>query len=295
MVEPVLVVGAGGNVGGAVVAALQARGKAVRAADRRPVAGRWPGIESVVLDLNDPATHGPAVAGARTMFLVRPPAISRVGPTLNALVDAAVAAGVEHVVFASVAGADSNRIVPHHRVEQHLQGAPVGWTILRPGFFAQNLADAYRQDIVEQDRLHVPAGGGRVAFIDARDIGEVAAVVLADPAGHHGRGLHLTGPEALTFDEVAAVLTDVLGRTIRYEPATVPGYLRHLRRQGRPLPLVVVQTILHAGLRRGDAEQVTDVVPRMLGRPARSLRDYVTDHRELFPRMGPVDSANAAR
>lgn len=283
---PVLVVGASGNVGSAVVAALAERDVPVRAGALHPGHDARPGVTSVALDLTDPTTFGAAVGDARAMFLVRPPAVSRVGPTLNALVDVAAAADVQHVVFSSVAGADTNPIVPHHRVERHLQDTDVDWTILRPGFFAQNLADAYRQDIAEDDRLHVPAGPGRVAFIDARDIGEVAARVLADPSGHERRGYHLTGPEALTYEEVAALLTDLLGRPVRYEPASVLGYLRHLAQQGRPVPLVVVQTILHVGLRRGDAEEVTDTLPRLLGRPARTLHDYVRDHLEVWQRSG---------
>ena len=213
---------------------------------------------------------------------MRPPAIARVGPTVNALVDAAVAAGVGHVVFASVAGAETNRVVPHHRVEVHLRESRIGHTILRPGFFAQNLGDAYRRDIRDDDRLYLPAGDGRVAFVDVRDIGEVAAIVLAAPSAHDGRGYHLTGPRAVTLAEVAMVLTEVLGRPIAYEPATVRGHGRHLRGQGMAWAQVVVQTLLHVGLRRGDAEAVTDTLGNLLGRAARPIDQYITDHRHLW-------------
>ena len=179
------------------------------------------------------------------------------------------AAAVEEVVFSSVAGAESNRIVPHHRVEQHLFKSGLGWTILRPGFFAQNIGGPYRRDIVASDRIFIPAGSGRVAFIDARDIGAVAALALTED-GHRSQAYHLTGPQAVTLDEVAALLTEVLGRPIHYQPASAVGYLRHLRRQGLVMPQAVVQTILHVGLRRGDAEPVTDTVERCsAGRPRR--------------------------
>lgn len=285
MTGPVLVVGAGGNVGGATVEALRARGIGVRAGVRHPGAtAEVPGVEPVALDLFDPATFGAAVAGAAGLFLLRPPPVARVGPTLNALTDAAVRAGVGHVVFVSVAGADSNRVVPHHRVETHLARRAPSWTILRPGFFAQNLADAYRRDVVDDDRIHVPAGDGRVAFVDTRDIGEVAAAVLAEPGPHRGRGYTLTGPAAVTFDEVADVLSRVLGRAIRYEPATVPGYVAHLRRRGLPLAQVAVQTVLHTGLRRGDAAAVDPTLERLLGRPGRSIGEYVRDHADTWAR-----------
>ncbi len=279
MTGPVLVVGAGGNVGAATVRALVALGIPVRrGVTDLSRAATVAGTESVQLDLFRPETFGPAVAGIGGLFLLRPPPVSRVGPTLNALTDAALAAGVEHVVFSSVAGADSNRVVPHHRVETHLREHAPSWTILRPGFFAQNLTDAYRRDIVADDRILLPAGHGRVAFVDTDDIGAVAGAVFADPAPHRGRGYTLTGPRAVGFDEVAGVLTEALGRTIRYEPASVLGYARHLHRQGLPLAQVAVQTVLHTGLRRGDAEAVDPTLPRLLGRPARTIGDYVRHH-----------------
>ncbi|MCI4066766.1 SDR family oxidoreductase [Micromonospora sp. R77] len=284
MTAPVLVTGATGNVGGAVARSLAATGVAVRVAGPDPAAMRlrFPDVPGVRLDFADPGTFESALAGAGGLFLLRPPQIARVGPTLNALVDAAARHGVGHVVFSSVTGADTNVVVPHHRVETHLRASGLPYTILRPGFFAQNLADAYRRDIREENRIYLPAGSGRAAFVDTRDLGDVAATVFADPAAHAGAGYPLTGAEALDFDEVAAVLTEELGRPIRYHPATVGGYLRHLRRRDAPLVQALVQTVLHTGLRRGQAERVDPTLPRLLGRAPRTLRQYVHEHRELW-------------
>ncbi len=284
MGAPVLVVGALGNVGRAVVTSLQDAGVPVRAAGRDPtlVHDRLPGVEAVPLDLTDPATFAPALDGTAGVFLLRPPAIARVGATLNAFLDEALRHRLEHVVFSSVAGADTNRIVPHHRVEAHLQASGLPWTILRPGFFAQNLGDAYLVDIRDHDHVVVPAGDGRAAFIDVRDLGDIAAQMFVDPTAHLHRAYHLTGSEALTFHEVAAILTEVLDRSVRYEPASVAGYLAHLGRQGLPVPKRIVQTVLHVGLRRGDAEEVDPTLEQLLGRPARDLRTYVTDHAHLW-------------
>ncbi len=247
-----------------------------------PMAERFgPDVEAVRLDFQDPATFGPVLDGADRVFLIRPPAISRVGPTLNAFIDAARAAGVDHIVFSSVAGAESNKIVPHHRIEKHLMDSGVAWTMLRPGFFSQNIATAYRYDIVGGNRIYVPAGDGLVAFIDAADIGQVATVTLTTD-GHEGAAYHLTGPEAVTFTQLASLMSEVLGRTIRYEPASVLGYFRHLRGQGLVIAHATVQTVLHTGLRKGDAAPVTDTVTRLLDRPATDLRTYVTANAGLW-------------
>ncbi len=130
--------------------------------------------------------------------------------------------------------------------------------------------------------IFLPAGAGRVAFVDTRDLGDVAAGILADPHPHRGAGDLLTGAEPLTFDAVAALLTGELGRRIRYRPATVAGYLRHLHRQAVPPSQALVQTLLHTGLRRGQAARVDPTLARLLGRVPRSLAQYIHDHRSRW-------------
>jgi uncharacterized protein YbjT (DUF2867 family) len=288
LIAPVLVTGATGNVGRHVVHALRALGVPFVAAGTRPAhlrATLGEDVATAALDLADPASYDGAVRGARGLFLLRPPAIANVRETLNVLVDRAIAAGVEHVTFVSVEGADRQRWIPHHAVEAHLAARGISATLLRPGFFAQNVGDAYRDDILERDEVFVPAGRGRVAFVDVRDVGELAARSFAD-AALRGGAWTLTGPEAVTFDEVAAALTAALGRPVRYVPASIPGYALRLRRRRLPWIRIAVQTALHVGLRSGNAERVDPALARLLGRPPRTIRQYVEDHRELWAPRG---------
>jgi uncharacterized protein YbjT (DUF2867 family) len=278
-----LVTGATGNVGREVVRALTTKGMPVRVAVTDPAAASaifGSDVDAVRFDYRDAASFA-VVDGARALFLVRPPAISDVEHTLLPLIDEARRRGVSHIVFLSVAGAQNNRLVPHHAVERHLI-AGTGWTVLRPGFFAQNLGDAYLRDIVDDARIHVPCGRGRIAFVDVRDIAEVAATIFADPTKHDGAAYTLTGPEAIDLATVASHLSDVLGRSIRYEPASLIAYGRHLRRRGLPWTQVVVQTLLHTGVRFGRAERVDPTLERLLGRRPRTVREYVEDHRSLW-------------
>lgn len=285
MSNRVLVTGATGNVGRAVVGALLRRGLRVRAASSDPVRLRAscdPNVEAVRLDFWDAASFPEAVADCDGLFLMRPPPIAQVRRTLLPLIAAARGAGVRHVVFLSVQGAERNRFIPHHTVEQALRAGAGGYTLLRPGFFAQNLAEAYQKDIAVDARLYVPAGTGRVAFVDTRDIAEVAALCLADATSHDRQAYTLTGAQALSFHEVAALLTRALARPIRYEPASVLGYARHLRKHGAPMPQVAVLCALHVGIRFGQAAHIDPTLGRLLGAPPRSLEDYIAEHRDLW-------------
>ena len=273
MPAPILVIGASGNVGRGVVDSLLARQVPVRAAVRTFSRVQRSGIDEILFDFQAPSTFAPALAGCRGLFLLRPPAMSEVASTLIALIDEAVRQGLQQIVFLSVAGADRNPLIPHHAVEKHLQAGRTPWTFLRAGFFAQNLHDAYRQDI-KAGELWLPAGAGRAAFVDTLDLGEVAAKAL-DEGVLQREAPRLTGPEALSFHDVAQILTEELGRPIRYRPVGPLRYARHVMKQGLPLTQAAVQTILHVGLRFGQAEAVDPRLGQILGRPPHTLREVI--------------------
>lgn len=267
----VLVTGATGNVGSAVVRACDALGIPTRLAVRSP---RPSSRDTVAFDFAALERWDAALDGCDAVFLLRPPAIADMKTTLCPFVDRAYARGVRHVVFLSVAGARS--WVPHRRVEEHLEKRGSGWTILRPGFFAQNVEDAYRRDIVEDDRIYVPAGAGHVAFVDAHDLGEAAARVFLAAQTYDRRTLTLTGGESIDFGTLAGLLGRTCGRVIRYQPASVPGYLLHLSvRRKLPLAQAAIQTVLHVGLRRGDAATVDPTLAELLGRAPTRMETYV--------------------
>ncbi|HVV51090.1 MAG TPA: NmrA family NAD(P)-binding protein [Polyangia bacterium] len=283
--DAILVTGATGNVGQEVVRALLRRGAPVIAADHRPdrVAARFgDAVVAARLDFKDRGTWASAVERAKHMFLMRPPAIADVQNNLNPFIDEARSRGIDHVVFLSVAGAGRNRLVPHRKVEDHLRARGDHYTNLRPGFFAQNLQSAYLKDIVEDDRIYVPAGRKPVNWIDVRDVAEVAALVLSAPEAHRGQSYTLAGPGPVPWSVVTAALTEALGRPIRYEPASLLGYIRHLSRRGEPRGAILVQTILHFLLRLGQGATVDPTLERLLGRPGRSIREFVFEHAGLW-------------
>jgi uncharacterized protein YbjT (DUF2867 family) len=172
---PVLVTGAVGNVGREVVRAMAARGQPVRAADLSISAIRAMhglDLEATRLDFEDASTFDRALADCEAIFLVRPPAVVCMESTLLPFIDAALARGVKHIVFLSVAGAATNKLVPHHAVEKHLEPSGASHTLLRPGFFAQNLGSAYRDDIAPESRSEARSAPRTPASPPMRDVTE---------------------------------------------------------------------------------------------------------------------------
>lgn len=286
MTEPILVTGATGTVGKHVVRCLLKRGIEVIAAGQNETKVRQMFPDSVTpvrLDFLHRNSWADAIGGSAHMFLMRPPAISKVRTSLNPFIDFARDQGVDHIVFLSVAGAGRNSVVPHYKVEKHLRLRGKHHTNLRPGFFAQNLETAYRLDICQDDRIYVPAGRRSVVnWIDVRDIAEVAALIFADPTPHQAMSYTLTGPGSVPWSKVTDALSRVLGRKIRYEPASVLGYIRHLSRRGLPRGAILVQTILHVLLRFGQGAKMDDTLERLLKRSGRSIQQYIEDNAEQW-------------
>jgi uncharacterized protein YbjT (DUF2867 family) len=284
--DTIMVTGATGNVGREVVRALLARGARVRvgvtdAAD----AGSAPaGVAEVArFDFTAPETYT-AFDGVARLFLMRPPPISNIKRDMQPAIERAVAAGVGHIVFLSLLGAERNRVVPHARVEKLLTQSGVTWTMLRCGFFMQNLDTTHRADIVEHDDIFIPAGQGRTSFIDVRDIGDVAARTLTEP-GHANVAYALTGSEALTYGEVAGIMSEELGRPITYSNPSPLTFAWRMRRRGHPTSYINVMNGVYLTTRLGLAAAVYPDAAQLLGRPPISLRQYVRDYAAAFQRL----------
>lgn len=280
----ILVTGATGNVGSVVVRELVAAGANVRRAVR-PRAGTAPDGGEVAFDFASPGTWASAFDNIDAMLLVRPPAISNVRRELLPAVEFSRDAGVRHVVFLSLQGAETNRIVPHAAVEKWLRASGMTWTFVRPSFFHQNLSTTHASDIRDGDSIVVPAGGGATAFVDAHDVGAVAAAALLDPTAHANRAWTVTGPRALTYYQIAEILTAELGRDIRYTNPGIFTYARHAHRAlGMPWGMVAVTTAIYTTARLGLAAGLTRDVRSVLGREPIDFAQFAHREREAWIR-----------
>lgn len=284
--EVILVTGATGNIGRVVVEQLLAAGHLVRAAGRsaesvtRMFGDR---VEAVALDFTDEATWPGAFDGVQRMFLMRPPHLGKPKSQIIPALEYARARGVGQMVFLSLQGAEKNKVVPHAAIEAWLRASGVVWTFVRASFFHQNLSTTHLTDIRDRGEIMVPAGRGATAFIDGNDVGAVAATALLDPAAHRNTALTVTGTEALTYAQIARILTLELGRPIRYSQPGLVRYVLHARRSlGMPWGMVMVTAAIYTTARLGLAAGLTDTVRQVLGRYPISFAAFAHREREVW-------------
>lgn len=280
----ILVTAPTGNVGSEVFKRLLAMGApVVAAAHNADKARKQLGDDATIVpfDFKKPETFAAAFEGVEKMFLVRPPEIADAKKDIAPALAAAKAAGVKHIVFLSLLGVERNRIVPHRAIEKAVRESEMAWTFLRASFFMQNLSTTHRDDIHERGDVFVPAGKGKTSFIDVRDIAEIAVKALTEP-GHENKAYPLTGSVALTYEEVAREMTEVLGKPVRYSNPSARNFGKEMRRRGLALPFIVVMNGLYTVCRLGGAAQVTPDAEQLLGREPIALRQFVEDYRDVW-------------
>jgi uncharacterized protein YbjT (DUF2867 family) len=197
--------------------------------------------------------------------------------------EAARKAGVGRVCFLSLVGMDGMKTVPHRAVEDYLRSSGQDYAFPRAGFFMQNLDTTHRAEIRDRDELYVPAGDSRASFVDVRDLGEVAALALLEGRGRRV-AWELPGAEALDYHEVAILLSRALGRRISYRRPSGAAYVARRLAEGESLGLALISAWLYANTRKGMAQEASGELERLLGRPPRSMRQYVEDHRWVWQR-----------
>ncbi|MEV0078750.1 NAD(P)H-binding protein [Nocardia neocaledoniensis] len=280
----ILITGATGTIGSALVSRLLADGVAVRAATRDPAAASFPAAVDVVrVDYRDPATFAPAMAGVEAAFVNGLPGPGDTGVD-GALAAAARAAGVRRVVKLSAIGTGDPRLgLPgtwHVPGEQAVRESGLEWTILRPNTFASNTLSWIAP---LRDGHPVPnlTGDGKQAVVDPRDVAEVAATALRS-GRYDGRVLTLTGPLLHTGREQAAVLAEILGRSIEVADIAAADARDYMTAAGLPPAFVEGSLIGQAFIRDGHNELISGDVAEVLGRRPRSYAEWAADHRVAF-------------
>lgn len=234
------------------------------------------GVQTVPFDFLDPATFEPALNAVDKLFFVRPPQLANPEHDMQPFLQAAKAHHIKQVVFISLIGVEKNPMVPHRKIERMITNLALPYTFLRPGFFMQNLITSHGEDLRQRHTLFIPAGHAKTSFIDCRDIAAAAAVVLQDPQ-YLGQALELTGPVALTYQQVANMMTAILGTPISYAKPSFLRFRRVMLKRGIPKEFVNVMVMLYLITRLGHANHITNTLPQVIGRSAHTMQDFITD------------------
>ena len=276
----VLVLGATGTVGSALSARLVEAGQRVKAATREPARYAGP-AETTRLDLADPTTFAPALAGVDRLFVLAPPGYADQYALLKPFLDAALSSAhaIDRVVLMTAQGVDASDQIPFRRLERFVESREDDFVHLRPSWFYQNFHTFWGHGVREHGVIALPADDAKVAFIDARDIADAACGALTREDIETNRAYVLTGPEALTHAEAAAVLSEATGRDIRYRSIDEDAFRAQLAPSGLPPDYIELLVGLFAAVRMGAASEVTGAVATLAQHPARSLAAYASDHR----------------
>ena len=280
----ILVLGATGTTGGEVARQLIAAGVRPRLLVRnRAKAAEFEGNAEIVEgELENAASVEAALAGVEKVYLV---ASSLNGFDLEMkVIDAAKNAGVRHIVKLSAIGADHPVLTIsqwHGQVEKHLQDSGLAWTMLRPGNFMANAILFWADTIKTQSAFYQPTADGRWASIAPEDVAAVAVLALTTP-GHEGQGYTLTGDKAMNGDEYAAVLSEVLGKPIKFVDVPPDVAQQGLVMNGMPPEYAEAVMNLMGAMRAGRGDIVTDTFEQVMGRKPVSFADWVRKHIAAF-------------
>ncbi len=286
MMGKILVTGATGNVGRYVCSALLDMGETVLAGLVNMSASKITQVDSraecVLFDFENQATFCSALQDVNAVFLMRPPHLGK-PEELKPFITAMKEANIHLVSFLSLMGVEKNPVPPHHKIEKYIEEAGIPYAHIRPGFFMQNLTGPHLPEIRDKNELYIPAGKSKCSFIDAKDIGYAAAVLLSNPDQYKNTSHTITGSESLDYYEVAEILTKVLGRKITYRKPSIYAYRKHMIEvRGLDKGYVNVTVMLYLMTRLGTAKRITEDYEKLTGKKPRTFDTFAKENASLF-------------
>ena len=280
------VTGSTGVIGGAVARGLAAAGRPIRLivrdASRAP---QLPGAEVATGTYGDRAGMQAALVSVHTLFLVSATEDANRVALHTAAVDAAVAAGVQRIVYLSFYGADPQSTFTfardHWYTEQHIRSSGVAFVFLRDNLYL----DLLPLMVSAEGVVAGPAGNGRFAGVARDDVADVAVTVLLNPRAHDGRTYDLTGPRAISLADLVVAVGAVSGRSLRYHEETIEEAYASRAHYGAPRFEVDGWVSTYVAIAKGELEAVSDAVPQLTGHPATDLEDVLRVHPESYAHL----------
>jgi uncharacterized protein YbjT (DUF2867 family) len=237
------------------------------------------GVESVKVDYADPSGFDEALRGVEAAFLISPPGDAEAVHTLRPFLEAAKALGPIHIVFNSAFGMENAPDSALGKVERALVETGLPFTILRPNFFMDNFVGPTFGDSIRRHRaLFLAAGEGKTSFVSTEDIADVAVKSIAEELV--GKSFSLTGPEALSYPEIAQQVSEVAGFEVQFHDLTTEQMEQALFGMGAPASSIGYMMWLFGLVREGKLAGVAQDIEQVLGRKPIAFREFAKKHAE---------------
>lgn len=278
--KKILITGASGNVGTAILrqwnpSAPMKAYKAVRNKENLKEDEIW-------FDFENSESFSQALKQVDILFLLRPPQLTDIPRYFSPLIKECVKQGIEHIIFLSVQGAETVKFIPHAKIEKLILESRIPYTFLRPSYFMQNLSSVFREEISKENQIDIPAGKAKFLWVNVDDIGRVVVAMCNNIVSHRDRAYTITGKELLNFDEVADLMSQVLGREIQYKSSNALAFFFRKYKQGIKPSYIIVMILLHMLPRFQKLPEISDDFKKITGLEPSSLKDFILENRALW-------------
>jgi len=294
MVERILVTGASGTVGSEVINQLSSDivdvniRAAAHSIESVKKVTKSESVEPIQIDYNNPDTLKDALKEVDRVFLLTPFQSDMVELSSKFLKEITNSGNIKQIVKLSVMGADSEPGIIgsrlHRQVEKMIEESRIPFTFLRPNFFMQNFVTFFSRSIMEQGAFYLPAGDGKVSFVDVRDIAAVAVQSLTknNDGRHNGKAYTITGPEAISYDDVARILSEQVGKKISYVDISEDDARKGMKETGSDEWTINYMIELFDIIRKGYLSQVSSVVDDVTGKRPTTMSQFAKDNSKVF-------------
>jgi uncharacterized protein YbjT (DUF2867 family) len=242
----------------------------------------FPQLEFRRFDFEDPATFEQALIEVDCVFLLRPPHISDVEKYIKPLVSILKEKGISQIVFLSVQGAEKSKVIPHNKIENLILANGFNYIFLRPSYFMQNLTTTLIDDVRKRRNIILPAGKAKFNWIDVKNIGEAAAILLENFEKYQNEAIELTGLENKNFYEVSVLIKETINENIGFKNIDPISFFYIKKREGISSGMILVMIMLHFLPRFQKEPQISTFYEELTGKKPTALKTFIEREKKNF-------------
>ncbi|QZE14558.1 NmrA family NAD(P)-binding protein [Halosquirtibacter laminarini] len=227
-------------------------------------------------DFFNTSTFDKALDGIQKLILVRPPALKNTKKYILPLIKIAKEKGIKHITFLSVTNVEKSKMIPHLSVEKYIMESGIPYTIIRSGFFMQNITRLNQNEIIKNHTLSMSAGSGKVNFTDIRDVIEIAHSSLSNNK-FENKELEITGDKAYSFFDVSEMISKQMGQKITYTKPSAIKFIRDKVKEKFSIQLIIQMSAVCNRIKQGKAEFTSEDFSHYMSKDSRTLQHFIEE------------------